>query len=288
MLVHNKNKARAMCDHLRQRYSEDAVVSLPDSLCSGLLPLLDPLRLHGRIEPDVEQDEQREGGTMFMKFVLLHPSSFRSVPMNALSNRNLGDRCFMVTLHRRVQHADGTSSLVQSPNGAPMVLDLDCFASDLERLESDMLKWSVHGQSSSMLLGLNPAEADHDLVAAVSRELVLHQAWPNAKKYWRQPRDSRFQIVLRALEGAGFLSAQPSGQPGCDDWAMTPAGAKRLKQVSTLESSAQVFDVDCDLPIEDFTTWELMSTLDASCWEWRPMPDTKHRAGLGFSLGGKL
>ena len=225
-------------------------------------------------------DEGQGETSIFMKLTLHSPSHLKSVPTTALSGK-LGDRNTLVTLHRAVHNQDGHCSIIQTPLGSSMVFDFDYLASHLELMESDML-------SSCVLLGLDLPDLDQHSVENVVRELVLHQASPGTKTNWRQNRTSPSQPALRALECAGLVSAQPSGQPGCDDWSWTQSGASRLKYVSVLDDSERLSESRFGLhdALKDATTWELMQILQSEDWVWQPMPATKYRAALQHTVEG--
>ena len=278
-------KLRAMADHMRRRCLEGDVVSLPASLISCLRPLCNSANA---IQPEDVNDEGQGESSIFIKLTLHSPSHFRSVPMTTALGCKMSDRSALVTLHRAACNHDGRRSIIQTPLGSSMVFDFDYLASHLELMESDMLKCSRCDHSSCVLLGLDLPDLDQHSLENVVRELVLHRASPGARTFWRQLRTSSAQPILRALERAGLVSAQPSGQPGCDDWSWTRSGASRLKYVRVLDDPKRLFESRFGLhdALEDATNWELMQILQSEDWVWQPMPATKFRAALQHTIEG--
>eukprot|EP00959_Pyramimonas_sp_CCMP1952_P474244 9503122-Pyramimonas_sp.AAC.1 len=224
------------------------------------------------MDVDGELPAERDDGhgLVFFRVVKMTPSSNKLLRMPAGSRAALRDTHVAVTEHRISRKVNNDTFIIHADSTHNDVALIHSFGTHVNVLEATFTRWAIDPRARYIVEGVSASASD--AVTCLVEAGAFHVS------------DGRVPAPTFNYDNASVAELMAIGAVEEDDsgFYLTERGLNHLQILWQVKQRGLVCDCRHDIPVETFTSYELMKMLEDQGFRWKQLPaKEKDRLALG-------
>ena len=230
------------------------------------------------LPPDVDLDDGGDGfgsGSFYFRIVFKNLGHGKHVrPAPGAGGSIAADQMAVALHHVMTNHTDESEVISALATSATKASDMnfifDKLSGDAATIRGGALMWEEGSKRFLwMLKGAMPHGCSHAEVSSVLTKMMDAKAYFLARKQGSLGMTAALEDlkVLEAFRESGMVMSIGEGDRR---WYLTEQGQRAMTNVIELGEASQVFAIRSNIPVLQYTSFELMQTLREKGWTWQP------------------